>query len=182
MADAVSKDHGGQPERDLLTAIDNIALEPWVDPQRLGAVGASYGGYSVFWLAGNHNKRFKAFIAHCGIFDMPSMYTTTEELFFENWETGGPYWDAHNAEAQKSLTQSPSNFVNNWDTPILVSHGARDYRVAYSQGMAAFNVARMKGLPARLPIFPEENHWVLRPQNAILWQREFFAWMDKYLK
>ncbi|MDR2563206.1 MAG: S9 family peptidase, partial [Prevotellaceae bacterium] len=181
-SDAVSKDHGGQPERDLISAIDDIAREPWVDPQRLGAVGASYGGFSVFWLAGNHNKRFKTFIAHCGIFDMPSMYMTTEEMFFENWEKGGPFWDKNNAVIQKSFAQSPSNFVNSWDTPILVSHGARDYRVAYSQGMAAFNVARLKGIPARLVIFPEENHWVLRPQNAILWQREFFAWMDKYLK
>ena len=181
-ADGVSLDHGGQPERDLLSAIDNIAAEPWVDSQRLGAVGASYGGFSVFWLAGHHNKRFKAFIAHCGIFDMPSMYTTTEELFFENWETGGPYWDKRNAATQKSLAQSPSNFVTDWDTPILVSHGERDYRVPYTQGMAAFNVAQLRGIPARLIVFPEENHWVLRPQNAILWQREFFAWMDKYLK
>lgn len=181
-SDAVSKDHGGQPERDLLSAIDDIAKEPWVNKDRLGAVGASYGGYSIFWLAGNHNKRFKAFIAHCGIFDMHSMYTTTEEMFFENWETGGPFWDKTNLAAQKSFAQSPMNFVNNWDTPIMIVHGEKDFRVPYSQGMAAFNVARMKNIPARLLIFPEENHWVLRPQNAIVWQREFFSWMNKYLK
>ncbi len=180
--DAVSKDHGGQPERDLLSAVDDICKEPWINKDRLAAVGASYGGYSIFWLAGNHNKRFKAFISHCGIFDMKSMYTTTEEMFFENWETGGPFWDENNKVAQKSFAQSPMNFVKKWDTPILIFHGERDYRVPYSQGMAAFNSAQMLNIPARLVVFPEENHWVLKPQNAILWQREFFGWLEKYLK
>jgi dipeptidyl aminopeptidase/acylaminoacyl peptidase len=176
-SDAVSKDHGGQPERDLLSATDYIANQPWVDKNRIGAVGASYGGYSIFWLAGNHNRRFKAFIAHCGIFDMRAMYTTTEEMFFENWETG-PFWNPSN---EKVYQQSPVNFITKWDTPILVFHGEHDYRVPYTQGIAAFNSARMMNIPARLVFFPEETHWVLRPQNAILWQREFFAWFDKWL-
>jgi len=180
--DGVSKDHGGQPERDLLSAVDDIAKESWIDKDRMSAVGASYGGFSVFWLAGNHNKRFKAFIAHCGIFDMKSMYMTTEEMFFENWEKGGPFWDKNNVVAQKSFAQSPVNFIEKWDTPILVTHGARDYRVPYTQGLAAFNAARMHNIPARLVVFPEENHWVLKPQNAILWQREFFGWLDRYLE
>jgi len=177
--DAVCKDHGGQPERDLLSAADYIAAQPYVDKNRLGAVGASYGGYSIFWLAGNHNKRFKAFIAHCGIFNMEAMYTTTEEMFFENWETGGPFWDKNN---EKTYAQSPHRFITNWDTPILVSHGEHDFRVPYTQGLAAFNSARMMNIPAKLVVFPEETHWVLRPQNAILWQREFFAWMNKWLR
>ena len=179
--DAVSKDHGGQPERDLLSATDDIAKEPWIDKDRMAAVGASYGGYSVYWLAGNHNKRFKAFIAHCGIFDMKAMYTTTEEMFFENWESGGPFWDKNNPAAQKSFAQSPVNFIEKWDTPILVSHGVHDYRVPYTQGLAAFNAARMRNIPARLVVFPDENHWVLKPQNAILWQREFFGWLEKWI-
>ncbi|MDR1887286.1 MAG: S9 family peptidase [Prevotellaceae bacterium] len=177
-SDAVSRDHGGQPERDLLSAADYIASMPWTDETRMGAVGASYGGYSIFWLAGNHNRRFKAFIAHCGIFDMKAMYTTTEEMFFENWETG-PFWEKAN---EKVYEQSPVNFIKNWDTPILVFHGEHDYRVPYTQGLAAFNSARMMNIPAKLVVFPEETHWILRPQNAILWQREFFAWMDKWLK
>jgi dipeptidyl aminopeptidase/acylaminoacyl peptidase len=180
--DGVSKDHGGQPERDLLAAIDNISQEPWVDNQRLGAAGASYGGFSIFWLAGNHNKRFKAFIAHAGIFDFQSMYSTTEEMFFENWEKGGPFWDKSNAAAQRVFKQSPINFIENWDTPILVIHGEKDYRVPYNQGLEAYNIAQMRGIPSRLVIYPQENHWILKPQNAIVWQREFFAWFDKYLK
>ena len=177
--DAVSKDHGGQPERDLLSAADYMGAQPWIDKNRMGAVGASYGGFSVFWLAGNHEKRFKTFVAHCGIFSMEAMGLTTEELFFENWETGGPFWEAKN---RKAYSQSPVNFIEKWDTPILVIHGERDYRVPYTQGLAAFNAARIMGIPARLVVFPGETHWVLRPQNAILWQREFFAWTDKYLK
>lgn len=180
--DGVSKDHGGQPERDLLAAIDNVAAEPWVDKDRLGAAGASYGGFSIFWLAGNHNKRFKAFLAHAGIFDFQSMYSTTEEMFFENWEKGGAFWDKNNAAAQRSLKQSPINFIQNWDTPLFVIHGEKDYRVPYTQGIQAYNIAQMLGIPSKLMIFPNENHWILKPQNAIVWQREFFAWFDKYLK
>ncbi|MDR0697662.1 MAG: S9 family peptidase [Tannerella sp.] len=180
--DAISKNHGTQEEQDLLSAIDAISKEPWVDENRIGATGASYGGYSVFHLAGAHRGRFKAFLAHCGIFHMEFMYSTTEEMFFEEWETGGAPWDKENNVAQNSFAHSPHLLVKNWDTPIMIVHGERDFRVPYSQGMAAFNTAQMLGLESRLLIFPAENHWVLSPQNAIVWQREFFAWFDKYLK
>jgi dipeptidyl aminopeptidase/acylaminoacyl peptidase len=180
--DGVCKDHGGQPERDLLAAIDDIAKEPWIDNQRLGAAGASYGGFSIYWLAGNHNKRFKAFIAHAGIFDFQSMYSTTEEMFFENWEKGGPFWDKTNKDVQRVFKQSPINFIEKWDTPILITHGEKDYRVPYNQAIEAYNIAQMRGVPSRLIIYPHENHFILKPQNAIVWQREFFAWFDKYLK
>lgn len=179
--DAVSKDHGGQPERDLLSAADYIARQSWIDSSRLAAVGASYGGYSVYWLAGNHNKRFKTFIAHCGIFWMETMYYTTEELFFENWETGGSFLDKNNKYVEKIYSQSPIKFIDRWDTPILIFHGENDFRVPYTQSLAAFNAARMMNVPARLVVFPKASHWVLRPQDAILWQREFFAWLEKYL-
>jgi dipeptidyl aminopeptidase/acylaminoacyl peptidase len=180
--DAISKNHGEQDERDLLSAIDEVSKEPWADKDRIGATGASYGGYSVFHLAGTHKGRFKAFLAHCGIFNMAFMYTTTEEMFFEQWERGGAPWEKDNPVAQRSYSHSPHLLIKNWDTPIMVVHGERDFRVPYSQGMAAFNSARMNGIEARLLIFPTENHWVLSPQNAIVWQREFFAWFDKYLK
>ena len=180
--DAVSKDHGGQPERDLLSAADYMAQQAYVDKNRLSAVGASYGGYSVFWLAGNHNKRFKAFVAHCGIFSMEGMYYTTEEMFFENWEKGGSFLDPNNGYAEKVYAQSPIRFIDKWDTPILIIHGENDFRVSYTQSIAAFNAARMNGVTARLVVMPDASHWVLRPQDAILWQREFFGWMDKYLK
>ncbi|MDR0394723.1 MAG: S9 family peptidase, partial [Tannerella sp.] len=180
--DAISKNHGMQDEQDLLSAIDAIAKEPWADESRIGAMGASYGGYSVFHLAGTHRGRFKAFLAHCGIFNMEFMYATTEEMFFENWETGGAPWDKENKTAQRSFAQSPHLLVKNWDTPIMIVHGERDFRVPYSQGMAAYNTAQMLGIESKLLIFPTENHWVLSPQNAIVWQREFFGWFDKYLK
>jgi dipeptidyl aminopeptidase/acylaminoacyl peptidase len=180
--DAISKNHGEQEERDLLSAIDAISKESWADKDRIGATGASYGGYSIYHLAGTHKGRFKAFLAHCGIFNMEFMYTTTEEMFFEQWETGGAPWEKDNAVAQRSYSHSPHLLVKNWDTPIMVVHGEHDFRVPYSQGMAAFNSARMNGVEARLLIFPTETHWVLSPQNAIVWQREFFAWFDKYLK
>jgi dipeptidyl aminopeptidase/acylaminoacyl peptidase len=180
--DAISKNHGAQDEQDLLTAVDVISKEPWVDETRMGATGASYGGYSVFHLAGTHQGRFKAFLAHCGIFNMEFMYTTTEEMFFEEWETGGAPWDKENSVAQNSYAHSPHLLVKNWDTPIMIVHGERDFRVPYSQGMAAYNTAQMLGVESKLLIFPTENHWVLSPQNAIVWQREFFGWFDKYLK
>jgi dipeptidyl aminopeptidase/acylaminoacyl peptidase len=180
--DAISKNHGTQEEQDLLSAIDAISKEPWVDENRIGATGASYGGYSVLHLAGVHRGRFKAFLAHCGIFHMEFMYSTTEEMFFEEWETGGAPWDKENKVAQNSFDHSPHLLVKNWDTPIMIVHGERDFRVPYSQGMAAFNTARILGVESRLLIFPAETHWVLTPQNAIVWQREFFAWFDKYLK
>ncbi len=178
----ISKDYGGQNIRDLLTAIDEVAKEPFVDKDKLGAVGASYGGFSVMYLAGNHEKRFKAFIAHDGIFNFEHMYTSTEEMWFVDWDYGGAYWDKTNAAAQRSYDFSPHKFVQNWDTPILIIQGEKDYRVPSEQGMAAFNAAIMRGVPAQMLYFPEENHWVLQPQNGILWQRVFFNWLDNYLK
>ncbi len=178
----ISKDYGGQNIRDYLTAIDELAKEPFVDENRLGAVGASYGGFSVFFLAGNHNKRFKAFIAHDGMFNFEHQYLTTEEMWFANWDIGGPFWEKENAAAQRSYTFSPHKFVQNWDTPILVIHGEKDFRVPPDQGMAAFNAAVLRDIPAQFLYFPEENHWVLQAQNGILWQRVFFNWLDKWLK
>ncbi|MDR2495648.1 MAG: S9 family peptidase [Tannerellaceae bacterium] len=178
----ISGDYGGQNMKDYLAAIDAIAAEPYVDKQRLGAVGASYGGYSVYWLAGNHNKRFKAFVAHAGIFNFEQQYLETEEMWFANWDLGGPYWDASNAVARKSYAASPHRFVDKWDTPILVTHGELDYRVPVSQGFGAFNAARLRGIPARMLVFPDENHWIAKPQNGVLFQRVFFEWLDRWLK
>ncbi|MCL3779132.1 S9 family peptidase [Prolixibacteraceae bacterium JC049] len=178
----ISKDYGGQNIKDYLSAIDAVSKEPYVDEDKLGAVGASYGGFSVFYLAGNHNKRFKAFISHCGIFNFEQMYTTTEEMWFVNWDYGGAYWDKKNKAAQRSYKFSPHRFVDKWDTPLMVIHGGKDFRIPYTQGMGAYNAAILKGLPARFLYFPEENHWVLKAQNGILWQREYFAWLDKWLK
>jgi len=180
--DGVSKDNSGQCMRDYLSAIDEISKESFVDEDRLGAIGASFGGFSVYWLAGNHHKRFKAFIAHCGVFNSEMEYATTEEMFFDNWEKGGPFWDKNNKIAQKSFAGSPHKFVQNWDTPILVIHGGKDFRIPYTQGMAAFNSAQLQGIPSQFLFFPNENHWVLSPQNGILWQRTFAAWLDKFLK
>lgn len=178
----ISKDYGGQNMKDYFTAIDTLAAEPFVDEARLGCVGASYGGFSVYWLAGHHEKRFKTFIAHCGIFNLEQLYSTTEELFFVNWDLGGPYWDEQNTVAQASFAQSPHKFVGKWDTPILVIHGEKDFRIPYTQGMGAFDAARMKGIEAEFLFFPEECHWVQKPQNSILWHREFFRWLDRWLK
>jgi len=178
----ISKDYGGQNIKDLLTAIDEMAKEPFVDETKLGAVGASYGGFSVMYLAGNHEKRFKAFIAHDGIFNFEHMYTSTEEMWFVDFDYGGAYWDKTNAAAQRSYEFSPHKFAQNWDTPILIVQGEKDYRVPSEQGMAAFNAAILRDVPAQMLYFPEENHWVLQPQNGILWQRVFFNWLDKYLK
>ena len=178
----ISGDYGGQNMKDYFSAIDELSKEPYVDKDRLGAVGASYGGFSIYWIAGHHNKRFKAFIAHDGIFNFESMYLETEEMWFVNWDFGGPYWDKSNKTAQNSYANSPHRFVDKWDTPLMVVHGGKDYRIIESQGMAAFNAAIMRGIPAKLLYFPEENHWVMSPQDGILWQREFFAWLDKWLK
>ena len=178
----ISGDYGGQNMKDYLTAIDEMAAEPFVDETRLGAVGASYGGFSVYWLAGNHNKRFKAFIAHNGMFNLEAQYLETEEMWFVNWDLGGPFWEKDNKTAQWSYANSPHRFVQNWDTPILVIHSELDYRIVASQGMQAFNAAKLKGVPARYLYFPEENHWVLKPQNSVLWQRTFFGWLDQWLK
>jgi dipeptidyl aminopeptidase/acylaminoacyl peptidase len=178
----ISGDYGGQNIKDLLSAIDDVAQEPYVDREKLGAVGASYGAYSVNFLAGHHEGRFKAFISHCGIFNFEQQYATTDEMWFENFDKGGPFWDSSNAAAQKSLTFSPHRYVQNWDTPILFIHGANDFRIPYTQGMAAFNSAVLRDIPAQFLFFPDESHWVLKPQNGILWQRVFFLWLDKWLK
>jgi len=178
----ISGDYGGQNMLDYFSAIDALAKEPFVNKDKLGCVGASYGGFSVYWLAGHHQKRFKAFLAHDGMFNLPQQYLETEEMWFVNWDLGGPYWDKANAIAQRSYANSPHLFVDKWDTPILVIHGEKDYRILASQGMAAFNAAVLRGVPAEMLIFPDENHWVLKPQNGILWQRTYYEWLDKWLK
>jgi dipeptidyl aminopeptidase/acylaminoacyl peptidase len=178
--DQISGDWGGQAMKDYLAAIDEVAKEPYVDENRLGAVGASYGGYSVYYLAGIHEGRFKTFISHCGLFNLESWYGSTEELFFANWDIGGPYWREPQPVSYERF--SPHKFVKDWDTPILVVHGEKDFRVPINQGMEAFQVAQIKGIPSRFLYFPEEGHWVLSPQNGILWHRVFFDWLDSYLK
>ena len=189
----ISGDWTGQCMDDYLSAIDFAADSlPFVDRNKLGAVGASFGGFSVYYLAGHHNKRFKAFISHDGAFNLESMYTDTEEVFFSNWEYDDAYWNVGKggtegnkkgtARAAKTYENSPHKFVDKWDTPILCIHGEKDYRIVYNQGMGAFNAARLRGIPAELLIFPDENHWVLKPQNGILWQRTFFDWLDRWLK
>ena len=178
----ISKDWGGQAMDDYLSAIDALAEEPFVDNDRIGAVGASYGGYSAFYLAGIHDGRFKSIIAHAGVFNLKSMYGTTEELFFVNWDIGGAYWETDNKAAQKTYTKfNPIDLVNNWDTPMLVIHGAKDYRVPLGQGMEAFQVLQQKGIKSRFVLFPDENHWILTPQNGMVWQREFFRWLEETL-
>lgn len=178
----ISGDYGGLNMDDYFSAIDDLSKEEYVDTEHIGCVGASYGGFSVYWLAGHHNKRFKAFIAHDGMFNLEQQYLETEEMWFVNWDLGGNYWEKNNKTAQKSYANSPHLFVDKWDTPILVIHGEKDYRILASQGMAAFNAAVLRGVPAEMLIFPDENHWVLKPQNGILWQRTYFEWLDKWLK
>lgn len=178
----ISKDHGGLSMQDYLAAIDNISKESFTDKSRLGCVGASYGGYSVFMLESLHNNRFKTFIAHDGIFDFRSMYGATEEIWFPNWDYGGNYWDTKNIAAQKSYARfSPSDFVSKWNTPILIFHGAKDYRVPLEQGMQAFQAAQLKGIKSRFIVLPDENHWVLHVQNALVWQHEFYKWLKETL-
>ncbi|MGB6094628.1 MAG: S9 family peptidase [Moheibacter sp.] len=180
--EAISKDWGGQVMKDYLSAIDDISKESYVDKDRLGAVGASYGGYSVFYLAGIHNKRFKSFIAHDGVFDLKSMYGTTEELWFTNWDAGGAYWEKDNPAAVKTYSEfDPSNLVNKWDTPIMIIQGGKDYRVPIEQGLEAFQAAQLHGIKSRLLYFPDENHWVLNPQNSIIWHTEFYKWLKETL-
>lgn len=179
----ISKDWGGQVMQDYLTAIDEMSKEKFVDKKRLGAVGASYGGYSIFYLAGIHNNRFKTFIAHDGVFDLKSMYGTTEEMWFVNWDIGGPYWDKQNAAAQNSYNNfNPSNLVDKWNTPILIFQGGKDYRVPIEQGLEAFQAAQLKGIKSKLVYLPDENHWVLQAQNAQVWQAEFYKWLDETLE
>ena len=180
----ISGDWTGQCMNDYLSAIDDAAQNlPYVDKDRLGCVGASFGGFSVYYLAGHHNKRFKCFIAHDGAFNLESMYTDTEEVWFSNWEYDDAYWNKdQTANARKTYENSPHKFVDKWDTPILCIHGEKDYRINANQGMGAFNAARLRGIPAELLIFPDENHWVLKPQNGILWQRTYFDWLNRWLK
>lgn len=177
--DVISGDWGGQPMRDLVSATDYMTAKPFIDPKRVAAVGASYGGYSVYWLMGNASDRFCAAVAHCGVFNLESMYGTTEEVFFTNWELGGPYWAS--PEVQKGYDAfSPHRFVKNWRTPVLVIHNEKDYRVPIGQGMEAFTAAQVLGIPSRFLYFPEEGHWVTQPQNSVLWNRVFFDWLDRY--
>lgn len=178
----ISGDYGGQNMKDYLSAIDEVAKEPYVDADKLGCTGASYGGFSTYWLAGNHNKRFKAFLAHAGIFNLEAQYLETEEMWFANWDLGGSFWDRSNSIAQRSYANSPHRFVDKWDTPIMITCGELDYRILASQGMMAFNAAKLKGLPTRMLLFPDENHWISKPQNGILFQREFARWFNEYLK
>ncbi len=178
----ISGDYGGQNMKDYLAAVDYMAKEDYVDEKKIAAVGASYGGFSVYWLAGHHEGRFAALIAHAGIFNLEAQYLETEEMFFADFDLGGPFWEKDNAIAQRTYANSPHKFVNNWTAPILVTVGELDYRILASQGMMAFNAAKMHGLEAEMLVFPNENHWVLQPQNAVLWQRVFFRFLDKYLK
>lgn len=178
----ISKDHGGQVMNDYFSAIDNVTKEKFVDKNRVGCVGASYGGYSAFMLAGIHKNRFKSFIAHDGIFDTRSMYGTTEEMWFVNWDYGGPYWDKKNAAAQKAYNRfNPINSVDKWNTPILIIQGGKDYRVPIEQGLQAFQAAQLRGIKSKLLYLPDENHWVLTAQNALVWQREFYKWLEETL-
>lgn len=177
----VSKHWGGQVIQDYLDAIDDFSKERFVDISRRGCVGASFGGYSVFELAGKHDGRFKTFIAHDGVFDFTAMTGTTDELWFENWEKGGFYWEKNNKIAQASYAASPSNFVDKWNTPIMIVQGGIDYRVPIEQGQGAFQAAQLRGIKSKFLYFPDENHWVLKPQNALMWQREFFSWLKETL-
>jgi len=176
--DEISGDWGGQAMQDLLAATDSMLAEPYVDRERTGAIGASFGGYSVYWLMGNHEDRFKTMIAHCGVFNLESMYGSTEELFFVNWDLGGPYWKS--PEIKQGYDRfSPNRFVGNWETPLLVIHGQKDFRVPVTQGMEAFSAAQIQGVPSRFLYYPEEGHWVMKPQNGVLWHRVFFDWLGR---
>ena len=177
----ISGDYGGQNMKDYLSAVDFMKEKPYIDSRYIGATGASYGGFSVYWLAGNHDKRFACLIAHAGIFNTESQYLETEEMWFANWDLGGPFWDKSNPVAQRTFSQSPHKYVDKWDTPILITHGEYDFRILASQGMMAFNAAKLRGIPAEMLIFPDENHWILKPQNAVMWQRVFFRWLDRWL-
>lgn len=178
----ISKDYGGQNMKDYFSAIDTVSKEPYVDSEHLGAIGASYGGFSVYWLAGHHDNRFAALVAHAGIFNLEAQYLETEEMWFVDYDLGGAPWEENNAIAQRTYKNSPHLAVNKWTAPILVTVGELDYRILASQGMQAFNAAKMHGLEAEMLVFPDENHWILKPQNAVLWQRVFFNFLDTYLQ
>ncbi|MBR3100959.1 MAG: S9 family peptidase [Muribaculaceae bacterium] len=178
----ISGDYGGQNMKDYMSAVDEMKKEPYIDGDHIGAVGASYGGYSVYWLAGNHQDRFACFLAHAGIFNLEAQYLETEELWFVNWDLGGPFWEKNAVTAKSYGVANPKNYVQNWNRPIMVTAGEKDYRIVFTQATQAFNAAKLMGLDARMVLFPEENHWILKPQNSILWQREFFGWLDRWLK
>ena len=178
----ISGDYGGQNMKDYLSAVDNLKKESYIDDSRIGATGASYGGFSVYWLAGNHDNRFACLFAHAGIFNTEAQYLETEEMWFANWDLGGPFWDKNNKVAQRTFRESPHKYVEKWTAPIMISHGEYDFRILASQGMQAFNAAKLRGIPCEMVIYPDENHWILKPQNAIMWQRLFFRWFDKWLK
>jgi dipeptidyl aminopeptidase/acylaminoacyl peptidase len=178
----ISGDYGGQNMKDYLSAVDYMKQESFIDAEHIGATGASYGGFSVYWLAGNHDNRFAALFAHAGIFNTEAQYLETEEMWFANWDLGGAFWDKNNATAQRTFSQSPHKYVDKWTAPIMISHGEYDFRILASQGMQAFNAAKLKGIPCEMVIYPDENHWILKPQNAIMWQRLFFRWFDRWLK
>ena len=177
--DQISGDWGGQAMQDLLSVADAMQARPYIDKKRSAAVGASFGGFTVYWMMGNAGDRFACMISHCGVFNLESMYLATEELFFVNWDLGGPYWSSPEA-AERYQKFSPHKYVQNWKTPLLVIHGEKDFRVPYDQGLQAFTAAQVMGVPSRFLVFPEEGHWVLRAQNGIVWQREFFGWLDRY--
>ena len=177
--DQISRDWGGQAMQDLLAVTDAMQARPYIDKARSAAVGASFGGFTVYWLMGNAPDRFAAMIAHCGVFNLESMYLATEELFFVDWDLGGPFWTSpENAERYRRF--SPHRFIQNWKTPLLVIHGEQDFRVPYDQGLQAFTAAQLQGVPSRLLTFPDEGHWILQLQNSVLWQREFFGWLDRF--
>ena len=177
----ISGDYYNCCMKDYLSAIDDLAKENYINKDKLGAVGASFGGYSVYWLAGNHEKRFKAFVSHAGMFNIESFYYETEEMWFANWDNEGAPW--MNKEGKfKNFLHSPHLYVDKWDTPILCIHGEKDYRILHSQGESAFHCARMRNIPSKLLMFKDEGHWILKPQNALIWQREFYSWLDKWLK
>ncbi|MBQ7042366.1 MAG: S9 family peptidase [Muribaculaceae bacterium] len=178
----ISGDYGGQNMKDYLSAVDYMKQEPFIDIEHIGATGASYGGFSVYWLAGNHDNRFAALFAHAGIFNTEAQYLETEEMWFADWDLGGAFWDKNNATAQRTFSQSPHKYVDKWTAPIMISHGEYDFRILASQGMQAFNAAKLRGIPCEMVIYPDENHWILKPQNAIMWQRLFFRWFDRWLK
>ncbi len=179
----ISGDYGGQNMKDYMSAAEYMKQQPYIDGDKMGAVGASYGGYSVYWLAGNHNNTFACFLAHAGIFNLEAQYLETEELWFTQWDLGGPCWEKDNAVAMKTYNEAnPKNFVQNWNTPIMITAGELDYRIVFTQACQAFDAAQIRGIPSRMLLFPEENHWILKPQNALMWHREFFRWLDTWLK
>lgn len=177
--DQISGDWGGQAMQDILAATDDLLSEPFIDRRRTAAVGASFGGYTVYWLMGNHEDRFRCMISHCGVFNLESWYSSTEELFFANWDLGGPFWKSREAQ-DKYDRFSPHRFVGNWKTPLLVIHGEKDFRVPVTQGIEAFTTAQLQGVPSRFLYYPDEGHWVMSPQNGVLWHRVFFDWLDRY--